>query len=231
MIAACSIERPIIFTGPSLPAIYAGKKKQTRRLRGLEAINKRGAVEWLVATKGGTAHFWHRGNQAPIRIRCPFGVPGDRLWIRERWALQRVSKRSRQAAVEYLDGRPEARVLPVPRGVPMPTMRARRRQGDWPPRSPLFMPRWAARGLVELVRVRVERLQELSEEDARAEGAQPEFEADLATMLDRSRRLVTTYVLGFKHRWDAMHGPESWKSNPFVWVLTFRRIRQAREAA
>lgn len=85
------------------------------------------------------------------------------------------------------------------------------------------MRRWMSRIALKIESVRIERLNEISEEDAKAEGASKEFECDIATFVGGGK-LNPTFYLGFKHLWESINGPGSWAANPWVWVLTFKRI-------
>ncbi len=129
---------------------------------------------------------------------CPYGYQGDRLWVRETFCW------------------PEDYSIPIYRtdGEEPPSMEC------WKPS--IFMPRAASRILLEITDVRVERLQDISEEDAKAEGVESWAESDkiLERLLARSQPSQI-----FKALWQSISGPESWNENPFVWVITFKRIK------
>lgn len=135
---------------------------------------------------------------------CPYGRAGDRLWVRETWAWSgdktvAEAERIAQGEVWY-------------RTDPRWTNPAIR----W--RSPIHMPRWASRLTLEITEVRVQRVQEISEEDAKAEGAP--FDAG------GNEELGVGYRIGFCRLWDSLNAKRgySWESNPWVWALTFRRV-------
>lgn len=152
-------ERPILFSAEMVRAILEGRKTQTRRVikdglgdKPIDTIEFNG-VSWTIA---GDAPSQHMGevymNDWSFDLRCPFGVPGDRLWVRETW--------------HYRGGN---NIEPSPGFV------SYRADGEftlpgyeW--RPSIFMPRWASRILLEVTTVRVERLQEISWEDHIAEG-------------------------------------------------------------
>jgi hypothetical protein len=122
---------------------------------------------------------------------CKYGKSGDRLWVRETW--QEVSWPPTGPRFVY------------------------KADGDASPdrwRPSIHMPRWASRITLEVESVRVERLQECSEADAKAEGCSPLGD-------DTSQ----AYRLGYMHLWGQINGPGSWEANPWVWVITFKRIR------
>lgn len=206
-------ERPILFSSPMVRAILAGSKTQTRRVVKLDT---------LCAKLGGDLArafpdlLWGvtPGLKVPCtdgtwqRLRNPWGFPEpSRLWVRETWA--------------EADGRYS--LVPI----------AYRADGDaphlgvWKWRSPLFMPRWASRILLDVTDVRVERLQDLSGEDARSEGIEvPRCSCEPCVS---SSTMCTAdagvYVEDFAHLWDSINGKRApWSSNPFVWVVSFRRV-------
>jgi hypothetical protein len=200
-------ERPIIFSGPMVRAILEGRKTQTRRVvtdKHLRRLGLERHGEFIHTTEGqqwdGTfeGEFWN-----------PFGPPGDRLWVRETWAHRR-----------WMLGDAS----------PNPTT-IYRADGDdlngcsyW--RSPIHMPRWASRITLEIVSVRVERLRDISESDAKAEGAGP-YRCPMAESLVNAvggGMNPIPYTSGFANLWNSINGPESWAANPWVWVIEFRRV-------
>lgn len=195
-------ERPIIFSGESVRAILADQKTQTRRIVKPQPPAVGGASAVFRYADG-----WRFGGvdyRDDSRLeRCPHGVAGDRLWVREKWAVRRL-----QAGfwLEFPDGKNYHATRPDAE---------RYAKGDgW--RSPIHMPRWASRLTLELVSVRVERLQDISEEDATAEGF-------------TTRRLLDTDLrsawLKFAQAWNDLHGAGAWEANPWVWRIEFRRLQ------
>lgn len=198
-------ERPIIFSGPMVKAILVEQKTMTRR------VVRGKALEWLQPGMFSPAFVAN-----PENGMCPYGSPGDRLWVRETWA-----------AHEYYDGRPPR---DIPEGVTIecavephgvitqgddhrPIKEGER--GKW--RPSIFMPRWASRITLEITGVRVERLQDISHEDALAEGAKDEDAGSYGFP-------VTSYAIGnFRLLWDSINAKRgySWESNPWVWVIEF----------
>ena len=179
-------ERPILFSGPMANAIRDGRKTQTRRkvkfplkdpLTGCDVAGRE--VNSLI-----------RQGDSP----CPYGQPGDRLWVRETWAPHADMPRS---AIYRCDrgGDYQDNVTPNFR---------------W--RPSIFMPRWASRILLEITAVRVERLQDISNEDALAEGV------DLSGGL----RMRTMPWALYRELWESINGDGSWEANPWVWVIEFK---------
>lgn len=189
-------ERPILFNADMVRAILEGRKTQTRRVL-KPGIRFAGCVaKWQVSSSGGM----------DLHIS---GTPCDRFWVRETWGLH---------STEPADGPEGAEVY------------YRATQGDlhslryqlW--RPSIFMPRWASRISLKLTQVRVVRLQDISEEDAKAEGiglvladSMPEIGR---IMIDKDRRAA------FAHLWDSINGKRpgcSWKDNPWLWAVDFER--------
>lgn len=225
-------------------AILAGRKTQTRRILKIPpAVIKRGIHprmdEWMPNryTKGsgqypgGNPEF--TGDQPPgllvtcldgtcQRVPCPYGVPGDRLWCRETWATT-VDPRSRGCVVYRADGTAVLQLCADdgegdPVGISDPTSIApgfevRR----WTPS--IFMPRWASRITLEVTEVRVQRLWDITDEDATEEGVTPQLqdiEDDAWTETPRQ---------AFARLWRDINGDGSWDANPWVWAIGFTVLR------
>jgi hypothetical protein len=196
-------ERPIIFSGPMVRAILDGRKTQTRRI-----------VKHVPAL-GSPDDWCHKVDRAQFeeeignyRRFCPYGTPGDRLWVREAWCPGGNQSVYLKADVDLPD---DPRVWMHDRQPPY--------GGTW--RPSIHMPRWASRITLEITGIRVERLQEISEQDARAEGVQPRNAGQ-----DEAGP-IKTYRTGFVHVWQEINGKRAnWTSNPWVWVVEFRRTEE-----
>lgn len=210
-------ERGIIFAGESVRAIISGRKTQTRR------IVKPRHDFYMGEREGGSSWPYFEpyvyADPEPIEVPCPYGVPGDRLCVKETW---RPSWHDDiRACVEYrADG---AKIKPTIRdeGVGFhffgecdasePTDR-------W--RSSMFMPRWASRLTLEVVAVRVERLQEITEADAIAEGCEGHPVDGHA-----GYPIGGSPVDEYRDGWNSINGKRApWASNPWVWAVTFRML-------
>ncbi len=206
-------ERPILFSAPMVRALLAGSKTQTRR-----ALKPQPFDFFPVESGNHLLDYRQSYGQVdgvvPISDMlktCPYGQPGDRLWVREAWRVidvaDRFAPRELTAAHRIwfeADGPPEP-----PAGRYRPGM---------------FMPRWASRITLEVAGVRVERLQDISEADARAEGAR---ECDLVSgrevlLAGPSQR--GSFVLHYRDIWEQINGDGSWEANPWVWVVEFKKI-------
>lgn len=215
-------ERPILFSGPMVRAILAGTKTQTRRI----------CREWEPSGTG--ADF----DQERLARRCPQGKPGDRLWVRETW--QRFDPDRDGIPPERFDGSApftgsSGGENPGPvhwracYAADGPLVHPEHGPARWKPS--IHMPRWASRITLDVVSVRVERLQAITEDDARAEGARPFFET--FANIGRDQRLTTgelaadaEYRAGFACLWDDLYGDSaSWASNPWVWVIGLARVK------
>lgn len=205
-------ERPILFSGPMIRAILDGKKTQTRRIVKSTRNNADGIA--VVETCEGTWPYHLYGdlvtdeNGCDHIVKCPYGMPGERLWVRETWLpLDRDhwigSQRYAYAADITADG-DEIRKEYLRLGRPY----------RW--RPSIHMPRAASRITLEVTDIRVERLHEISEEDAIAEGCQ--CTGAPAALTNRGE---------FAKLWELINGEESWKSNPWVWVVSFKRMELA----
>lgn len=199
------IERGMIFNAEMVRAILDGRKTQTRRIVKLQP-DEDGLAK---VTNGPWVDTSERN------YRCPFGDVGDRIWVRETWAEAGASAPNLKL---YRANYPE-HVPSHYENVP-PANEIR-----WTPS--IHMPRWASRILLEITDVRVERLNAISEHDAQAEGV-----AKLrGGFWQHYQPGWTQHQLSargsFVTLWKSIYGEESWNSNPWVWVIEFKRIEGA----
>jgi hypothetical protein len=180
-------ERPILFSAPMVRAILSGAKTQTRRA-------------WATQPPMGT-----RVAFVPGETSSPYGKPCDRLYVREGFS-----------GPYSLTGVPPREWPP---GTPLYYWADGKEPpwGDWTkPKPGIHLPRWGSRILLEITDLRVERLQNISEEDAQAEGADASFVPPDGGM--------GPYWEGFRRLWSSINGAESWDANPWVWALSFKVI-------
>lgn len=193
-------ELPILFSGPMVRAILAGTKTQTRRVVKPRKDRDIGC-ELAPSELAGEVN-------AGIYRNCPYGQPGDRLWVRETWAYgihAMAAKRDEAGPFVYAaDGTPQGRLC-----------------DRW--RPSIHMPRSACRIRLEITDVRVEHLQDITEANAKAEGYAPAWlDADDNTTVHAEA--PPTYRRGFARLWRDINGPDAWEANPWVWVVEFRRM-------
>ena len=192
-------ERQILFSAPMVRALLAGVKTQTRR-----------ALKPQPEPSG----------EGSLPIDSPYGQPGDRLRVREtflaygRWEIRYNDKKARDEW-RFVDMTLECNFAYqyAADGVDRPLAKGRGTVPAWHLRPALFMPNVASRILLEVTSVRVERLQEISDSDALAEGCSP-------SDIQNGERLANAYA----RVWESINGPGSWDADPWVWVVTFRRI-------
>lgn len=212
-------EKPIIFSGEMVRAILDGRKTMTRRVVKPEPVE---VVEWNhgIFTPYKTVAPPKEIPQAIVKkpIACPYGKPGDRLWVREAHLLDPPHNGEwdyyayTDGAIENVDAIPEK--YRSPRWVMYAADKEGVRQWRW--RPSIHMPRWASRITLEITNVRVERLQGISEEDAKAEGMEIEIQFPAETR---------PYGTEFRSLWDKINGKKyPWDSNPWVWVVEFKKL-------
>ncbi|EIW9276623.1 hypothetical protein ACWYEI_002577 [Klebsiella quasipneumoniae] len=230
-------ERGVIFNGEMVRAILDGRKTQTRRpikwkqTRFTEIGEREDGSKWPWSEDAEhTCDFWHP---------CPFGAVGDRIWVRETWGVVSHAFSDDGLMIDWVPDRPSTAIHEMPfgngyySGYAIYAADGDFTWGDddgyedgrscWKPS--IHMPRAASRILLEITGVRVERLNAISEEDARAEGiidggclncgepepcgcANPEPDATDA----------------FAYLWQSIYGQESWNADPWVWVIEFKRV-------
>lgn len=202
-------ERPILFSAPMVRPILEGRKTVTRRA--------------LKMPHG----FWETsatGEMVPIPANCPYGQPGDRLWVRETWYCDHFEVQKgpylQPADMHDLDQcREDGELVYAADGLAP----YEQEQPTWKPS--IHMPRWASRILLEITGVRVERLQDINEDQAKAEGVR--LYTDHAELGDWWHvDGIETYSAdprkSFELLWSSVGG--NWSANPWVWVVEFKRV-------
>ena len=207
-------ERPILMSGSMVRAIIEGRKTQTRRLAKHPLAM---AAKRIHSYHGQTEFDCVLADETGGIIHCPYGVPGDRLWVRETWCAWDTNDEEQEA--NEVAGN-VAHLVEIGIGRWHITYRAdpRRHAEKW--RPSIFMPRWASRITLEIESVRVERLQDISEEDALAEGCNGDCPVGHIPSHTES-----PCVYHYAQLWESINGPGSWDVNLWVWVIQFRRIQ------
>jgi hypothetical protein len=200
-------ERPILFSAPMVRALLEGRKTQTRRIVKPQPSRDLYHLECLPSGE------W-RDEEISLGV-CPYGRPGDRLWVKETHRLfDKVwTPDAMDTAVQYrADMR--ARILSGR------YVGADEASGNW--RPSIFMRRWMSRITLEITAVRVERLNDISEADAIAEGV--DSTTPFKWRPDEWQN-KTPNVARYAGLWESINGAGSWAANPWVWAIEFRRIQ------
>ncbi|HEX5704912.1 MAG TPA: hypothetical protein VFX97_17065 [Pyrinomonadaceae bacterium] len=235
-------ERPILFSGPMVRAILEGRKTQTRRVLKFQPNPDwtEIAVEYPHANNEPVATYraFPNGGSARWAIcGCPYGGPGDRLWVRETWAThfnQRFHDEHGLSAPDFLvdvETLEPCVVYAADQNFPMTINEefvAEHNHVAW--KSSIHMKRSASRITLEITNVRVERLQEISAGDCYAEGVKTVPSDQSAAfvpgtdIIQRGGTADERYIRAFAKGWDALNARRgySWESNPLVWVIEFK---------
>jgi hypothetical protein len=211
-------ERPILFNADMVNAILAGLKTQTRRVikdqppEGCGLIDVGVYAPIVIDRKGeqqpGPDVFGAFSEDGDWGFKCPYGQPGDRLWVREAFRNRRVD--NSPGDVVYRADHPGESNVPGSCG------------RSWKPS--IHMPRWASRITLEIVSVRVERLKDISKIDAEAEGVQRHGDSWKDYLHPTDSHFALDARTSFATLWSSINGPGSWAANPWVWVVEFRRV-------
>lgn len=208
-------ERPILFSGPMVRAIIDGRKTMTRRV--VMPQCQRYNLDLLQPDK--VMYPWPNDSDfgdVSRPIRCPYGRPSDLLWVRETFAYLYESGFSVDPkSIIYRSDGDQA------------SYRIDGEAGDFSPhwRPSIHMPRWASRLTLRITEIRVERLQDITPRDARAEGVVPRCEAKNQT--DHLTHDIACHIEAFHSLWDDINFKRgySWDSNPWVWVVSFEKVK------
>lgn len=201
-------ERPILFKAPMVRAILDGTKTQTRRMVKFPVIDRNG-TGCEVAGCELNSMLRQELEQHAGSFLCPYGQPGDRLWVKETW-------RTFERMHDGLDG-----ILYAADDSFIPIQNSRQMADEWVEchdngkhganwRPSIFMRRWMSRITLEITDVRVERLQDISQEDAAKEGV----------------NFVNTgdFITPYATLWESINGEGSWDANPWLWVIAFKKL-------
>lgn len=228
-------ERPIICNGDMVRAILRGEKTQTRRP--VKPQPATGCIYSINGAHNAALHLTDAGCQVRYilptgrskdhLLLCPFGHPGDRLWVRETWRLadpdgdDATSKDVYGPYAPFVGGNGSRKICwRVIYRATSPESHPKYGKALWTPS--IHMPRWASRITLEITDINAERVQDITEEEAIKEG-----------VVDP---IMGTYGVNpitiFRDLWDALYARQPgllWKKNPWVWVIAFRRVEQSKE--
>ena len=229
-------DRPILYSAPMVCATLDGSKTQTRRVFKLPLGHIWDELQGGVSKGNVEIDKWP-GTWHVSEFQCPYGQPGDRLWGREtfyafgRWETRFSAKKGRDEWT-FIDltrecGKDYRYAATDPSPVPM---RGKRNGGvvpGWWKRPAIFMPRWASRITLEITGVRVERLQDISEADAIAEGCTKNHNGYYLGGPHKVSGLkqMAPAVSAYRALWGSINGPTSWDANPWVWVVEFKVVK------
>lgn len=228
-------ERPILFSAPMVRALLDGSKTQTRRICKPQPLR----IDGKIGIPYGDPPAWalRDGAQNGSKMMtCPYGVVGGRLWVRETWRIGAWREDDGEIAVDYMaDNHSRREWLQVPEADDFEKYwlqccddcnKAGVKTDEdgkyhWEPgqspcrvRPSIFMPRWASRILLEITGIRVERLQDISESDAMAEGCFALGDCEC------------TAKRQYGELWESINGPGSWDANPWVWIIEFKKMEE-----
>lgn len=233
-------ERSIIMRAESVRAILAGRKTQTRRVVTTRIPAHRPEVfAWFaprITENKALEGLWCRDESGTPEFlaRCPYGAPGDRLWVRESFRFACAHSDDDTLCIAYRASQDGLNIGLIVNNIPRPSgITAPPHSREW--LSPLHMPRWASRLTLEITDVRVQRLQEISEQDAEAEGIVRVDDigdgntAPAYAGTDGSFTNGWSAQSAFARVWDALNAKRGfpWASNPWVWAVTFKRVEVA----
>jgi len=227
-------ERPVIFSAPMVRAILTGQKTMTRRAVKPDP----GSNMSPVCIEDAPGKPWQWASVASRRV-CPYGAVGERLWVRETFrAIEDPGAEDSEVRRTYRDDDGETHYIVVDFKADAPN-RIMDEMGrpEW--KSPIHMPRWASRITLEITEVRVQRVQEISNDDAQAEGVvafdgrpcpscSPNWGCLSPSGMGSTRceTFMHGYRESFARLWDSINCERGfpWKSSPWVWAITFRRL-------
>lgn len=225
-------ERPILLNAEMVRAVLDGRKAQTRRMltpRQLKMIDAAASIGECYPLESGQQH---ENSQSYYREWCPFGAVGDRLWVRETF---RVHSRATDVATLVYKASEQQSWTQQTHRVPIAMCNKPAVVDKWTPS--IHMPRWASRITLEITGVRVERLNNISEQDAASEGvgsavwfAAKGVPEEQWTSLGEHGAYRASHINSFASLWESIYGEESWQANPWVWVIEFKRLDNADKA-
>lgn len=230
-------EKPILFSVAMVNAILAGRKTQTRRIVKVPSWSHDDYMPPRLYPNIDGLHMVCDDTRCLAPVPCPYGKPGDRLWVKEayyawgKWVRNGLTKSGRQAwkfvqvgtSVRYMDGSKPSKTA--------------KRDGEtgWVYRHGRFMPKKHSRITLEISEVRVQRLQEISEKDAIAEGIRWDLNADPYAgfgpnackyrSVVNANKSFNTAMGAFRELWESINGADSWNLNPWVWAISFRQVQ------
>jgi hypothetical protein len=212
-------DRPILFSAEMVRAILDGRKTQTRRImKPVPTFNAGGAI---LDADGGQEDYVVPHWVLPSACSCPYGQPGDTLWVREAWRVHKSYDILNAARVYGAMGGDVAYCVDY--------LATPRQENFWGRGRPsIHMPRWASRITLRITDIRVERVQDISEDDAIQEGMELERYvpvSDSAGLHACGEAEETNPLEEFRNLWTSINGPGAWEANTWVWAISFERVK------
>lgn len=221
-------EKPILMSAPMVRATVREEapKTQTRReIKGIREISGCTVFPENI----------HQGTYSTSHLKCPYGAVGGHLWVRETWYCDHTDVQV--GPYKEVDGAKELLYYRAD-GDSFEGFAGERHRPRW--RPGIHLPRWACRIILEILNVRVERLHDISEDDCLAEGIEfgdevvavkcyggaPIEETAVRYYSPVDDESYETAFDAFRALWCSINGVESWESNPWVWALTFKRVKR-----
>lgn len=229
-------ERPMLYTGAMVRAVLADAKTMTRRVMKVQpsegsTVTVERYEPAIVSRSGelvpGPEVFGAHWGDGEFGLVCPYGQPGDRLWVRETCRAEELE--SGQDGVLYLADNHFRPINDTPSdAIQWMKMNVYGKQGGTNVPS-IHMPRWACRLLLEITDVRVERLQDISNEDCIAEGINRIAHGREGYFYHHQRTEPDQHNWchpddAYKELWESLYGAGSWDANPWVWVIEFKKV-------
>lgn len=209
-------ERGMIFNGEMVRAILDGRKTQTRRIMKNQPAGDYPETPALIRNVG-TGFQWHGLYGESSIFNCPLGSIGERIWVRETF---RVHSRATDVATLVYRASVRNSWTEQTHRVPVAVCNKPATPEKWTPS--IHMPRWASRLLLEITDVRVERVQDISQIDAIAEGGPPDHPS--FSKISREMGFSDWPRSWFAQTWWGIYGREAWNTNPWVWVIEYKRV-------
>lgn len=209
-------DRPILMSAPMVRAILAGDKTQTRRIVKPQPIED---SKWVGGFKIETKKRTEAVKSPLVSSLCPYGQPGDQLWVREAFDFVPFGGPDQPqscAIVYWATGSYVTHIAPCDFN-PMI-------YGHAKVRPSIHMPRWASRITLVITSVRVERLQDINEADSVAEGIEHIGDCNWRDYLDHPYNDFTSARRSYRSLWEKINRPGSWDANPWVWMVEFKRV-------
>lgn len=209
-------QHPILFSTPMVKAILSGQKTQTRRIMpfykklNAETLSDIDFRETKIYSDGSFRAIFDTSEE-PFSEKCRYGKVGDSLWVRESYCLNYFDDNSNGYKAQWNDV--AAELIPEPK---------------WKPS--IHMPKSACRIWLRITDIRVERLQQISENDAKSEGIELKFNSmfNENRFLDYQTKAFNRVnpINSYKTLWESINGENSWLVNPYVWVIEFERVEK-----